>query len=97
MRIVAPAEGNMLSIKGEQAMIRDCNAVSVTAEIPQHLQRSSECRLDVHHPVLTAQTAHHVGKLLVVAEHGCRCGADDLLAAILSFQSIDQLAANDTP
>jgi hypothetical protein len=38
-------------------VIRDGNAMSVSAKITQHLQRSAEGGLGVHDPVLSAQTA----------------------------------------
>src|SRR4051812_44473660 len=96
MRIIAPTEGDALSIEGQQAMIRDANAVRVAAKIPQYLQRAAEGRLGVDNPVLTAQTAHQLGKLLAFAEYGRGSGLAELFPAIETFQPIDKLAAKDT-
>lgn len=49
-------------------MIRDGNAVSVAAEIAQHLDRSAEGRLGIHDPVLAAQTPQKFSELLAFAE-----------------------------
>src|SRR3954447_26079073 len=78
-------------------MIRDGNAVSVAAEIAQHLQRSAEGRLGVDDPVLAAQTAYQLGKLLGLAEDGRRSGMAEFLASIEMFQSVDKLATENTP
>ena len=45
MCIIAPAEADVLSIEGQQAMIRDGDAVRVAAEIAQHLQRAPKAGL----------------------------------------------------
>lgn len=96
MSIIAPAEGDAFSIESQQTMVRDSNAVSVAAEIAQHLQRFSERGLRVHDPVLATQPAQKFSKLLAFAEYGGGSGAAELLAPMQTLQSVDELAAKDT-
>ncbi len=77
-------------------MIRDGDAVRVAAKIPQYLQRAAEGRLGVDNPVLTAQTAHQLSKLLAFAEYGSGSDVPELLPPIETFQSSNKLATEDT-
>lgn len=97
MRIIAPTEGDALSIKGQQAMIRDGNAVSVPAKIAQYLLRSAEGRLGIDNPVLAAQTSHQLGKLLAFAKYGSGSSVAELFPSIETLQAVDELAAKDAP
>src|SRR4051794_38453753 len=97
MCIIAPTERNALAVKSQQTMIRDGDAVSVAAEIAQHLHRSAEGRLAIDDPVLATQTSQKFSELLAFAEYGGRSGTAELLAPVQTFQSIDELAAKDTP
>jgi len=55
--IVFPAEGDALAVKCQQAMIGNGHAVGVTAEIAQHLHRSTKGWLGIDDPVLAVQAA----------------------------------------
>lgn len=47
---VAPAEGDLIVMKGNKTTIRNRNAMGVGAEISQHLIGSAKRRFAVHHP-----------------------------------------------
>ncbi len=96
MRIVAPAKRNVLSIESQQAMIRDGNAVRVAAEVTEYLKWSAESRLGINNPVLATQTSYQLGKLPGFSEYGRGSGAAELVAAIQAFQTVDELAAEQT-
>ena len=51
MCIVFPSEAYVVTIEAEQAPIADGDAVGVAAEIAQHANGISECRLGIDHPV----------------------------------------------
>ena len=54
---ISPAEGNVAIGESDQPGVRDGDAMSVSAEIAQHMFRSAEGRLGVDDPVLAEQYA----------------------------------------
>ena len=50
--IVFPSKSHAVTIKAEQALIADGDAVSVAAKIAQHVRRSAKSGLGVDHPIL---------------------------------------------
>ena len=52
---IAPAKSDLAIGKGDQAVVRDGHAMSVAAEILQHIHGATEGALQVHHPVLSKQ------------------------------------------
>src|SRR6476659_8494150 len=48
--VVLPLEGDALLVEGDQAAVRDGNAVGVAGQIGQHCLRSAEWRLAVDDP-----------------------------------------------
>ena len=93
--IVLPAKGNALPVESQQAMIGDGHAMSVAAEIAQHLQGPTEGLLGIDDPVVAVQAAEEFGELLRIGESGCRTGAAKLVAAVKTFQAGEELAAKD--
>ena len=63
-------------------MIGDGYAMGVAAEIPQYLRWTAKCRLRVHDPVLSMQSAQQFGKPLGIGQNGGRTRAAQLMAAI---------------
>ena len=55
MRGVSPAEGDLVALQGDQAVIGDRHAVSVAAEITKNVFGATEGRLAVDDPVLTEE------------------------------------------
>ena len=55
VRIVAPAEADLLAVEGRQAMVADGHAVGIAAEVAQYMGRAAEGRLGVDEPFLLAQ------------------------------------------
>jgi hypothetical protein len=52
MRVVSPAEGDLLSIEGQQAVIADGDAMRVPAKIAKNLDWRAEGWLGVYNPLL---------------------------------------------
>ncbi len=48
--VVLPAEGHGIGIRTDQPMVRDRNPKCVSAQVCQHLLRSAEGWLGIHHP-----------------------------------------------
>ena len=55
LRIVLPAEGDLIILEGDQATVGDGDAMSVAAEIAEHVMRAAERGLGIDHPVLPEQ------------------------------------------
>ena len=85
----------MLLLEVQQAMIGDGHAMSVAAEIAQHLQGPTEGLLGVDDPVVTVQAANEFCELLRIGESGGRTGAAKLVATVKTFQAGEELAAKD--
>ena len=52
---IAPAKGDLVIGKGDQAMIGDGHAMGVAAQILQHILGATEGAFQVHHPVLVEE------------------------------------------
>jgi hypothetical protein len=52
---IAPAEGHLAIGKGDQPMVGDGHAMSVAAEIVQHVLGATEGAFQVHHPIFPKQ------------------------------------------
>ena len=52
MSIIFPSKSHAVTIEAEQALITDGDAVSVAAEIAQHVSRSTKSGLGIDHPVM---------------------------------------------
>jgi len=55
VRGVSPAKGDLVALKGDQAVIGDRHAVGVAAEITENVFGATEGRFAVDHPVLTEE------------------------------------------
>jgi hypothetical protein len=51
--VIPPTEGDGVAIEGDQAVIRDGDAVCVASQIAKNLLGTTESRLGVNNPVLT--------------------------------------------
>lgn len=56
--IVFPSEAHAVAIEAEQSLIADGHAMSVAAEIAQHVSRSTKSGLGIDHPVMLEQGVH---------------------------------------
>ena len=82
VRIVLPTKRHALAIEGEKPMIGDGYAMCVAAEISQYLRWAAKCRLRIHNPVLSMQSAQQFGKLLGIGQNGSRTSAAQMVTAI---------------
>ena len=55
MRIILPAEGNLVTLEGHKTVVGDGDPMGVAGEITQHMMGSAEGWLGVDDPVLTEQ------------------------------------------
>ena len=52
VRIVLPQEGDLVMVKGHEAVVADGNAMGVAGQISQHVVRATKRRLSVDDPLL---------------------------------------------
>lgn len=50
--VVFPSEAHVVTIEAEQALIADGHAMSIPAEVAQHVARPTESGLGINHPVM---------------------------------------------
>ena len=74
VRVILPAEHNALIRDREQAVVTNCNAVRVAAQVSKHLRRTAECRFGVNNPLLTVERTDESAKLTRIAKRGQRSG-----------------------
>jgi Putative transposase len=55
VRVILPAEGNLVALEGDKAMVGNGDPMGVAGEVTQHMMRSAEGWLGVDDPVLTKQ------------------------------------------
>lgn len=93
--VVLPLKTDSFSVEGNQAAIRNGNAMGVAAEISQHLHRSAERSFGIDHPAPQMQASEQLGKLFWISEDGGRSVAAEFAALTQPLQSGDELAAED--
>ena len=57
VRRVSPAEGDLVPLEGDQAVIGDRHAVGIAAEVTENMFGTTEGRFAVDHPVVTEEGA----------------------------------------
>lgn len=95
MSIILPAEGYVLAIKRQQAVIGDSDSMRVPAQIAQDFLRTSQSGFGVDYPVLAMQAAQKVMELFGLGQHGRGSGTAELLAPVEAFQPGAELAAKN--
>ena len=77
MSVVLPAEGHVLAIEGQQAVIADRHTMRISPEIVKHLSGSAKCGLRVHNPVLLEERIDKSGQMLWILQFGDRPRKDE--------------------
>jgi len=62
MSRIAPAESDLAVAEGDQVVVADSHAMSVTAEIVRHVFGAIEGTFKVHHPILSMEWPKPSGK-----------------------------------
>src|ERR1051326_86979 len=71
--IVLPLKADLTVFDVEQTVIGDCDAMSVTAHIVEHLLRSGERTLGIYYPLASFHSGLKLGKGIRIAQgfQGC--------------------------
>jgi len=83
--IILPAEGNLVALEGQEAVVGDGNAMGVAGEIAEHMMGAAEGWLGVDDPVLTEQGAQEGAERLLVGEWLKSSGESELALLESSF------------
>lgn len=94
---VAPAKGNLAVRECDQAMVGDGDAMSVAAEILQHIFGSAEGWFGVDDPVFAEERTHPGREGLGMAERRELTGQVQLTAFEGRLQAGDELATEHAP
>ena len=90
---VEPTKLNVLSIKGQQSMVGDGNAMGVTAQVAEDLFGSAEGRFGIDDPVVDVERADPGAETLGFFQ-GLKLGREaDLAGGQELFEPVDELAA----
>ena len=94
---IAPAKSDLAIGKGDQAMIGDSHAMSVAAEILQHIFGATEGTFQVDHPVLSKQRPQPGSEDLGLSEEFQVSREVELTIVKGLFERLDELATKDFP
>jgi hypothetical protein len=64
MCVVLPAEGDALTIEGQQAVIADRNAMRIPSQVAKHLGGSAKSGFRVYDPIFLEDSIDQSGKTL---------------------------------
>jgi hypothetical protein len=95
VRGIAPAKGDVAIGEGDQPGVGDGDAMSVGAEIAQHMFRAAEGRRGVDDPVMTEQHAQPCGKGAWLRKMQQAAAEMEFATMECVAQSGDELAAED--
>src|ERR1700693_4565837 len=90
---VAPTERDLAVQQRDQAMVGDRHAVSVAAQILEHIVRAAERSFAIHHPVFSEQSSSPGGEGLGLGEQRQISVKVELAILERSFETRDELAA----
>jgi hypothetical protein len=68
VRIIFPAEGNLVLVEGHETVVGNGHAMGVAGEIAQHMLGTAERRLGIDDPVLPEQGAQEGTEGLLIFE-----------------------------
>src|SRR5262245_12887513 len=94
-RVITPAKRHLFSIERNKSVIGYGNAMSVAAEIADHLVRSAKGRFGIDDPVLAKQGSQKGGKVLRFRQAVDGPGARQLVLPVKTTQSRDKLSTED--
>ncbi len=66
VRIIPPAERNLVTLEGHKTVVGDGDAMGVAGEITKHMMRTAEGWLGIDDPVLTEQGAQERAECFLV-------------------------------
>jgi len=91
-RVISPTEVNAFAIEGDEAMVRDGNTMSITAEIAEDLFRAAEGGFGINNPILTKQCSEERREVFRLRQMVERSGAGQPFLVMSAAESGDELS-----
>src|SRR4051812_24415543 len=93
---VPPAKRDLAVVEGHQSAVGDGDAVSVGAEIPDHVLRSAERAFAIDHPVVAKELPDPGGKRLRVSQELQLAMEAEFASAVGAPEGGDKLSTKDS-
>src|SRR5579863_6797248 len=93
--VILPAESNLFSIKGNEPVIADGNAMRIAAQIAKHGCWTRHCLLDIDDPVFPMQRLQQSPEGFGIFQWGGCTAETELVPAIRTLESLEKLASED--
>ena len=94
---VAPTKGDLAVLEGNQPVVRDGHAVGVTAEVVEHILRTTERWFGIDDPIFAKQRPEPRGEDLRFSEESQIAGKVQLLSLKGQLEPSDELPAKYAP
>ena len=95
VRIILPAEGNLVMLEGHEPVVGDGDPMGVAGEITKHMMGSAEGWLGIDDPVLTEKGSQEGTECFLIFQRLESSGESELALPKSSLQSGDELTAED--
>ena len=97
MSRVAPTKGDLAALEGNESVVRDGHAVGVTAEVVEHILRTTERWFAIDDPIFAKQRPEPRGEDLRFSEESQIAGKVQLLLLKSRLEPGDKLPAKYAP
>lgn len=94
---IAPAEGNLPMLEGEEAVMRNGHPMGVRTEIPQHLFRAAERSFAIGDPAAGEELVDEASKHSRLRQTSQQTVKLKLSGGVSLFECFEELAAEDLP
>ena len=94
--VVLPAEGDVIPVEADEAMVGDGDAMGIAGEIVKHVLGSAEGRLGIDDPVLAEELVQEVAKVLLFDKRSARAMELELVLVGELLETGDELASEET-
>jgi len=96
MSVILPEEGDLVVVKGQEAVIADGDTMGISSQIGQHVVWATKRRLGVDDPVLAEKWPQECAKGLFLLQGLESSVEGELTLAKLLFQAVDEFAAKNS-
>lgn len=93
VRVILPAERDLVTVEGQQAVIADGDAMGVPPEVTKHAAGRPQRRFRVYDPLLTKECIEEVGESAWLREPGNWAGEDQLSSSKSAAQSLHEFGS----
>ena len=96
MRVVLPAEVDILTVEGGDPVVGDGDAMCVASQVTKYVFGAAEGRLGIDHPLVPAQLGEQFREPLPVLKSRRLAAAVELVLVVEVFEPREELIAEDS-